>query len=727
MSKSIRVYLLARELDMKSKEVLKVLQEDMNLDITNHMSTVNTQVANRVREIVKHRRQGKEIPEPEETAQAEAAEEEAGGEEEQEQQEQPEEPPAEPEPEPEQAEQAEQRVEVAEKEEQRSQQTDSRTSSATQSRRQRSRPQRETITLSGAVAVGDLADMMGIRPTVAIQRLINMGIMASINQEIDTDVAQLLAKEFGVDIVVEEADEAPTVLDLIEEPTETGDLVERAPVVTVLGHVDHGKTTLLDTIRQTDVTRGEAGGITQHIGASSVEHEGRRIVFLDTPGHEAFTAMRARGAQATDIVILVVAADDGIMPQTVEAINHAKQAGVPIVVAVNKIDLPEANPDRVKQQLTEYELIPEEWGGDTVVVEVSALHGDGLDELLEVLALLAEIEELKADPSGPARGTVIEAEIDKGRGPVATVLIEGGTLERGDAFVAGIHAGKVRAMTDERGERVNEAGPSTPVEIMGLSDVPLAGDPFVVVSDESQARELAEQLQEEYRERELAANQAVSLDAFYQQAQDMDERELRLIIKADVQGTLEATRGALEKLSTDEVGVSVIHGGVGAVNESDVMLASASDAIIIGFNVRPDANARREAERTNVEIRTYRVIYDAIEDVRKALEGLLEPDIQEVIVGRAEVRATFSVPGAGTVAGLYVTEGKLTRNVQIRLIRDGVVVHEGPVASLKRFEDDVREVQAGYECGLGIENFTDIKEGDEIEAFTEKEVKRTLE
>jgi len=724
-SKSIRVYLLARELEMQSKEVLEILQNEMNLDISNHMSTVNSQVASRVRRIVQQRRAGEE---PEMTGPDEQAK-KAGAPEVKKAKKKAPEPTEDDELEAEEhrleREQKRRKAERAARRDGAEKETPP--STARRPRRGRERPRTTEITLTGPVTVGDLAEMLGIRSTTAIQRLISLGVMASINQEVDIDVAELLAKEFGADVIVEQVDDAPTVLSLVEVETEEGEQVERAPVVTVLGHVDHGKTTLLDAVRHTDVTSSEAGGITQHIGASSVEFQGKRIVFLDTPGHEAFTAMRARGAQATDIAVLVVAADDGVMPQTIEAINHAKQADVPIIVAINKVDLPDANPDRVKQQLTEHGLIPEEWGGDTIVVEVSALKSQGIDDLLEMIILVAEISELRANPAARARGTVIEAEIDRGRGPVATVLIETGTLKRGDAFVAGIHAGKVRAMTDETGKRVKKAGPSVAVEIMGLSDVPLAGDPFIVVEDEKRARELSGKLQEEYRERELAANKAVSLDAFYHLSQDMEDRELRLVLKADVQGTLEATRSALEKLSTDEVGVTVIHGGVGAINESDVKLASASRAIIIGFNVRPDANARREAERANVETRTYRVIYDAIEDVKKALEGLLAPEIREVIVGRAEVRATFKVPGAGTVAGLYVTEGRVSRNDQIRLIRDGVVVHEGPIASLKRFQDDVREVQQGYECGLGLANYNDVKEGDEMEAFAEQEIKRTLD
>ncbi|PZN12048.1 MAG: translation initiation factor IF-2, partial [Bacillota bacterium] len=514
-----------------------------------------------------------------------------------------------------------------------------------------------------------------------------------------------------------------------QEPEEDPDhLQPRPPVVTVMGHVDHGKTSLLDRIRQTRVTAQEAGGITQHIGASVVEVGDKRIVFLDTPGHEAFTALRARGAQVTDIAVLVVAADDGVMPQTVEAINHARAAGVPIVVAITKVDKPEANPDRVRQQLTEYNLVPEEWGGDTVMVEVSSVTGQGIDELLEMILLVAELQELKANPNRPARGTVIEAKLDRGRGPVATVLVQTGTLRVGDAFVCGTTYGRVRALFDDRGRSIKEAGPSTPVEVLGASEVPDAGDRLEVVADEREARAIAERRQEERRRDEQSrAARGLTLEQFAQQARgEAGERELRLVVKADVQGSLDALVPALERLSNEEVYVRILHAGLGAISEWDVMLAAASRAIVVGFNVRPDTNARQTAEKENVEIRTYRVIYELLDDVKAALQGLLKPVIREVVIGQAEVRATFRVPGVGTVAGCYVTEGKVARNARVRVVRDGTVVYEGRIASLKRFKDDVREVNQGYECGVGIERFNDVKEGDVLEVFQEQEVARTL-
>ena len=501
-------------------------------------------------------------------------------------------------------------------------------------------------------------------------------------------------------------------------------LKERPPVVTIMGHVDHGKTTLLDTIRHTNVTAAEAGGITQHIGAYQVEASGKKITFLDTPGHAAFTTMRARGAQVTDITVLVVAADDGVMPQTIEAINHAKAADVPIIVAVNKIDKPEANPDRVKQQLTEHGLVPEEWGGETIYVPVSALKGEGIDELLEMILLVAEVQELKANPDKRARGVVIEAELDKNRGPVATVLVQNGTLRVGDALVAGNYFGKVRAMINDRGRRVKEATPSTPVEILGLSDVPNAGDPFMVFEDEKQAREIADIRAERQRQKELKVQTRITLDDLYKQIQEGDVKELNIIIKADVQGSAEALRGGLEKIDVEGVKVKIIHSGVGAITESDIILASASNAIVIGFNVRPEPNARAMAEQEKVDLRLHRVIYDVIEEIESAMKGMLDPEYEEKVVGTAEVRQTFKVSKVGTIAGCYVTNGKVVRDGKARLIRDGVVIHEGEVDTLRRFKDDVREVAQGYECGMTLKNFNDIKEGDIIEIYVVEEVER---
>ncbi|APC08189.1 translation initiation factor IF-2 [Neomoorella thermoacetica] len=579
------------------------------------------------------------------------------------------------------------------------------------------------ITLTGSITVQELAKRIGKTAAEVIKYLMGQGIMATINQELDLETAALVAQDLGA-IVEIKAEKPITELEDLVDPPET--LRERPPVVTVMGHVDHGKTSLLDAIRRTNVTASEAGGITQHIGAYQVRLKNRKITFLDTPGHAAFTAMRARGAQATDIAILVVAADDGVMPQTIEAINHAKAAGVPIVVAINKIDRPEANPERVKQQLTEYGLVPEEWGGDTIMVPVSAVTKEGLNDLLEMVLLTADVAELKANPDRPARGIVIEAKLDRGRGPVATMLVQKGTLKIGDNLVAGSVYGRVRAMIDDRGERVNSAPPSTPVEVLGLSELPEAGDIFQVVEDEKLARQIASSRQEEKRQEELKAASKTTLDDLFKQMEAGEVKELNLVIKGDVQGSVEALRGALEQLSTSEVKVNLLHGGVGAITETDVMLAAASKAIIIGFNVRPEANVRKAAEEAGVEIRLYRVIYEVIDDVKAAMSGLLEPEEREVILGRAEVRATFKVPKAGTVAGCFVTEGKIQNRALARVIRDGVVVFEGRIESLKRFKDDVREVAQGYECGVGLEKFNDIKEGDVIEAYTIEEIQREL-
>ena len=579
------------------------------------------------------------------------------------------------------------------------------------------------ITLTGSITVQELAKRIGKTAAEVIKYLMGQGIMATINQELDIDTAALAAQDLGA-VVEIKAEKPITELEDLVDPPET--LRERPPVVTVMGHVDHGKTSLLDAIRRTNVTASEAGGITQHIGAYQVRLKNRKITFLDTPGHAAFTAMRARGAQATDIAILVVAADDGVMPQTIEAINHAKAAGVPIVVAINKIDRPDANPDRVKQQLTEYGLVPEEWGGETIMVPVSAVTKEGLNELLEMVLLTADVAELKANPDRPARGIVIEAQLDRGRGPVATMLVQKGTLKVGDNLVAGTACGRVRAMVDDRGERVNSAPPSTPVEVLGLSELPEAGDVFQVVEDEKLARQIAASRQEEKRQEEMKVAGKTSLDDLFKQMEAGEVKELNLVIKGDVQGSVEALRSALEQLSTNEVKVNLLHGGVGAITETDVMLAAASRAIIIGFNVRPEANVRKAAEEAGVEIRLYRVIYEVIDDVRAAMSGLLEPEQREAILGRAEVRATFKVPKAGTVAGCLVTEGKIQNHALARVIRDGVVVFEGRIDSLKRFKDDAREVAQGYECGVGLEKFNDIKEGDVIEAYTIEEIKREL-
>ena len=579
----------------------------------------------------------------------------------------------------------------------------------------------KTIEIEDNITVRELADKIDINPTELITKLIGFGIMASINESIDYDTAAIVAEEYGVKVVRSEIQESEEEFNFDYED-DPKDLKPRAPIVTVMGHVDHGKTSLLDSIRKTSVTKQEAGGITQHIGASIVNVGDKKIIFLDTPGHEAFTSMRARGTQVTDIAVLVVAADDGVMPQTIEAINHAKAANVPIIVAINKMDKPEANPDRVKQELVEHGLVPEDWGGDTITVPVSALKGQGIDELLEMILLVAEIQELKANPDRPAVGTVIEAQLDKGKGPMATVIIEKGTLHVGDIVVCGSTHGRVRAMFDDKGKNVKKAGPSIPVAILGLSEVPESGDKLYAVEDEKIAKSYAEKKKEKMREEHLKATQKVSLDDLFERIQQGEMKELNIIIKADTRGTIDALRKSLEKFESEEVRVHIIHEGVGGITESDVLLASASNAIIIGFNVRPTLSAQNMAKNEKVDIRTYRVIYEALEDIEAAIKGMLEPKLVEETIGRAEVRATFRVPNVGTVAGIYVQQGKITRNSIIRLLRNDVVVYEGKVSSLKRFKDDVREIATGYEGGLGLENFNDIKEGDILEAYIIKEV-----
>ena len=579
------------------------------------------------------------------------------------------------------------------------------------------------VMIPDEISVGELASRMKKTGAEVVKCLMKNGVMASLSQIIDFDTAAIIAEEMGckvekeVTVTIEER-----LIDDHEDKPE--DLVPRAPVVVVMGHVDHGKTSLLDTIRNTSVAAGEAGGITQHIGAYQVQVNGKPITFLDTPGHEAFTSMRARGAMITDIAILVVAADDGIMPQTIESINHAKAANIPIIVAINKIDKENANPDRVLQQLTEYGLVPEDWGGDTICCKISAKKHIGIDNLLEMVTLTAEMAELKANPNRAGQGTVIEARLDKGRGPVATLLVQNGTLKQGDIIIAGTAVGRIRTMMDYKGARLTEAGPSVPVEVAGLSEAPEAGSPFFAVADERMARELVEQRKAEARAKAAAPVQKVSLENLFDQIQAGERKELALIVKADVQGSVEAVKASLEKLSNDEVNVKVIHGGVGAINESDVMLAASSNAIIVGFNVRPDAAARDGAARQNVDMRMYRVIYDCIDEITAAMKGMLAPKFREVVLGHAEVRQTYKVSSVGTVAGCYVQDGKIVRNCSVRVVRDGIVIHEGSLASLKRFKDDAKEVAENYECGLTVEKFNDIKEGDIIEAFTMEEIPR---
>ena len=581
------------------------------------------------------------------------------------------------------------------------------------------------VITSETITVKELSEKIGKPAAEIIKKLFLVGIMATINQDIDFDTCELIANDYGITLEQQIAKSYEDVLaDNAQEEDREDQLQPRPPVVTIMGHVDHGKTSLLDAFRHSNVTAGEAGGITQHIGAYTVMCKGRQITFIDTPGHEAFTSMRARGAQVTDIVILVVAADDGIMPQTIEAINHAKAANVPIVVAVNKIDKPGADPDRVTQQLTEYGLVSEDWGGDTIVVPVSAKKNINLDTLLEMVLLQADVLELRANPNRLAKGTVIEAKLDKARGPLATVLVQNGTLKKGDTIIAGTAYGRIRAMIDDKGRMVNSAGPSTPVEILGFNEVPEAGDVMNVADADKLTRQVAEERKDKIKAAQIKAMQKVSLDELFNQMAEGDLKELNIIVKADVQGSAEAVKQSLEKLSNDEVRVRCIHNAVGAISESDVMFASASNAIVIGFNVRPDATARALAEKEKVDIRTYRVIYNAIEDVEAAMKGMFKPVYKEVEMGRISVRNTFKISGVGTIAGAYVQDGKVARNAQVRVVRDGVVVYDGKISSLKRFKDDVKEVAAGYECGISFENFNDVHEGDVIEAYTMEQVER---
>ncbi|HKM43799.1 MAG TPA: translation initiation factor IF-2 [Limnochordia bacterium] len=680
--KKIRIYELAKELELESKVIVDFLH-DLGAEVSNHMSTIEPGIADMLREHYAPEEEAKDddasrVTKLKKRSQEERPEKTAT--------EKKKVSPAKPTPQP-----------APEK------------------------PVR-VITLAERVSVNELAQKLSVAGTEVIKKLMKIGVMASLSQSIDYEIAAIIAKEFGFTAEPEQDLAEEIFASVCEDP----DLQEwRPPVVTIMGHVDHGKTTLLDSIRKTKVTATEAGGITQHIGAYQIVYNDKPITFLDTPGHEAFTAIRARGAKATDVAVLVVAANDGVMPQTIEALNHAKAANVPIIVAINKTDLHAANPERVKQELTEHGLVVEEWGGDTISVNVSALQDEGIDDLLEMILLVAEVEDLKANPSCLARGTVIDAKLDKGRGPVATVLISTGTLRIGDAFAVGNVCGKVRALINDRGETIKEAGPSMPVEVLGINEVPEAGDIFVVVKDEHTARQVASIQREKQRDRDLNRFSRVTLDDLFQRIQEGEVKELNLVIKADVQGSAEAVRASLEKLSTDEVRVKVIHQGVGAISESDVLLATASNAVIIGFNIRPEPNARKAAERDGVDIRVYRIIYNLLDDVKAAMTGLLDPEFKEQVLGRAQVRQTFKIPG-GVIAGSYVLDGKITRSAEARVLRDNVIIHEGKLSSLKRFKDDVREVAHGYECGIGIERFNDIKDGDVIEAFVMVKVERSL-
>ncbi|UXU51592.1 translation initiation factor IF-2 [Staphylococcus arlettae] len=580
------------------------------------------------------------------------------------------------------------------------------------------------ITYQDGITVGELAEKINVDSSEIVKKLFLLGIMANINQSLDEETLELIVDDYGVEIEKEIVINEEDLSIYFDDEEDDEDAIERPAVVTIMGHVDHGKTTLLDSIRHTKVTAGEAGGITQHIGAYQIENDGKKITFLDTPGHAAFTTMRARGAQVTDITILVVAADDGVMPQTIEAINHAKEANVPTIVAVNKVDKPTANPDRVMQELTEYGLVPEDWGGDTIFVPLSALSGDGIDSLLEMIVLVSEVQELKANPDKRAVGTVIEAELDKSRGPSASLLVQNGTLNVGDSIVVGNTYGRIRAMVNDLGQRIKSAGPSTPVEITGINDVPQAGDRFVIFSDEKQARRIGEARHEENILQQRQESKNVSLDNLFEQMKQGEMKDLNVIIKGDVQGSVEALAASLMKIDVEGVNVRIIHTAVGAINESDVTLANASNGIIIGFNVRPDTGSKRSAEAENVDMRLHRVIYTVIEEIESAMKGMLDPEFEEQVIGQAEVRQTFKVSKVGTIAGSYVTDGKITRNAGVRVIRDGVVQFEGELDTLKRYKDDVKEVAQGYECGITIEKYNDLKEGDIIEAYEMVEMKR---
>lgn len=699
----VRVYELAKELGINSKRLIEVLQ-GMDVDVKNHMSTMSEEAAQKVMELLT--KGGVKKPQDDQKAsEAKKAGEETS--------------PATGAPD------TKKETPTRKRKEEKRQRLEAEKESRKARRAARLAAGKKTtdeekIILVGRVTVAELAGRLNLTPSEILGKLLDLGIISNINQQLSEDILAIIAEEYDVKFVHNADPKEDELKSIVEEEAE-GKLKLRPPVVTVLGHVDHGKTSLLDAIRETNVIASEAGGITQHIGAYSVEIEGRKIVFLDTPGHEAFTAMRSRGAQVTDIAILVVAADDGVMPQTIEAVNHVKAADVPIIVAVNKIDKPNANQDRVKQQLSEIGLQPEDWGGETIFVEVSALKKQGIDELLEMILLVAEMEELKASFTRHARGTVIEAELDKGRGPVATVLIQDGMMKVGDPVICGSIYGKVRAMFDESGRKVQSAGPSMPVEVLGFTEVPQAGDTFLVIEDERFAKQIAEKRGYKLREATLRKTQKVSLDDLFKQIQESDI-ELNIIIKADVQGSAEALQESLEKIEQEQVRIKVIHKGVGAVTESDVMLASASNAIIIGFNVRPQAGARKLAEKEEVEVKLYNIIYEVLEDVKAASKGLLKPEFQEVVIGQAEVRQVFKVSKIGSIAGSYVLEGTINRNCGIRIIRDGTVVYEGKIESLKRFKDDVKEVNSGYECGILLEHYNDLKEGDIFEAFTEKEI-----
>lgn len=681
MSK-IRVYELAKELGVSSKDLIGLLMEEFSIEVKNHMSVIEDEDAELIKELLSDSKDDEEgtkniVDEYEEM--------------------------------------------VAEEVNKQKKQRRLKRENDKKNGGEGSEEEEIIIELGDTITVKELAERLNKPGTEVIKALIFTGVMAAINQEIDFNTAEKVLQKFNA-IAVRKEDESADAEELVEDVIENEPVQKRPPIVTVMGHVDHGKTSLLDAIRKTKVTASEAGGITQHIGAYTVNVSGEEVTFLDTPGHEAFTAMRARGAQITDIVILVVAADDGIMPQTREAINHCKAANVPMIIAINKMDKESANPDRVKQELSEFGLLAEDWGGDTVCVPVSARSGEGIDTLLEMVILTSEMQELVANPNRRAKGTVVEAQLDKGRGPVATLLVQNGTLSVGDSILVGSTYGRIRAMFNDEGNKIKSAGPSIPVEILGLSEVPSAGDKFNVVKDEKTARAMAETRKDKIKESNLSSHR-VSLEDLYSQIQEGKVKELAVIVKADVQGSVEAVKASLEKLSTDNVRVRVIHGGVGAITETDVILAAASNALVIGFNVRPDNNAAQIAEKEKVQLKTYRIIYEALDDIKSAMVGMLDPEYKEVVLGTVEIRQTFKISNVGTIAGCYVLKGKITRTSDVRVIRDGIVIFESKLSSLKRFKDDAKEVNQGYECGLSVEKFNDLKEGDQIEAFTMEEIK----
>ncbi|ACA54976.1 translation initiation factor IF-2 [Clostridium botulinum] len=682
----IRVYELAKELNISSKELITLLEEEFSVEVKNHMSAIEDEDANLIKELLSGKEKSEKTKEEDDEIETTAKN------------------PI--------------------KESMNNKKSNKRDDKNEKVNTENAEDMGIITMTSDTITVKEISDKLEKSYAEVIKELMLMGVMASVNQEINFEMAEKLAAKFDMEILKEDEDEKEDLEDILKDNEEEEYLQKRSPIITVMGHVDHGKTSLLDAIRKSKVTSTEAGGITQHIGAYTVELNGEAITFLDTPGHAAFTAMRARGAQVTDIVILVVAADDGIMPQTQEAISHCKAANVPLIVAINKIDRPGANIDKVKQELTEYGLVAEDWGGDTICVPVSAHTKEGIDDLLEMILLSSEILELKANPNRKAKGTVVEAKLDKGRGPVATLLIQNGTLRVGDSIVVGSTYGRIRAMFNDKGRNIESAGPSTPVEILGLSEVPEAGDKFYQTKEEKTARGIADKRKEKIRDEYLQSTHKVSLEDLYNQIQEGTVKELGLIVKADVQGSVEALKQSLEKLSTEEVKVRVIHGGVGAINETDVTLATASNGIILGFNVRPDNNAIIASERDGVDIKTYRIIYDAIEDIKSAMVGMLEPEFKEVVIGTAEVRQVYKISSVGTIAGAYIQTGKLARNAGARVIRDGIVIFESELASLKRFKDDAKEVAQGYECGLSIEKFNDIKEGDIIECFIMEEIKK---